>query len=80
MTTPIEVDDQGNVISGHHRVRIVKDVFDDNQSKLPTEKRFYVNVCCYEKDDGFKCTLEKGHDGNHCAHGTLGTIVHEWPK
>jgi hypothetical protein len=35
---------------------------------------------CPEGDDGYKCTLPLGHDGDrHVASGMLGKPLHEWP-
>jgi len=37
---------------------------------------------CEAKDDGFICTLPKGHKAEmHIAHSSFGTIIHRWyPK
>lgn len=34
---------------------------------------------CSCEDDGFGCTLPRGHQGNeHIAHSSLGEVVHTW--
>ena len=35
---------------------------------------------CACVNDGFVCTREQGHDDQHEAHGTFGTIAHAWAQ
>ena len=37
-----------------------------------------VEVMCYAQDQGCTCTKEKGHEGDHVAHGLRATIMHTW--
>jgi len=35
---------------------------------------------CLAMDDGFICTLEPEHDGDHVAEDIYDEVVHTWPK
>jgi hypothetical protein len=52
-------------------------MFRENMAKLPEADRMPENFddCCMVKFDGYRCTLPKGHSGEHKAHGRLGYIV-----
>lgn len=54
------------------------EIFKENQSKLPEDRRMSRKPWCEEKKDGYTCTLKKGHAGKHAAHGVLGLIHYEW--
>jgi hypothetical protein len=36
-------------------------------------------TCCKQEDEGYICSLEKGHVCDHAAYGRLGYIHHQWP-
>jgi len=56
-----------------------KKMFKKNQAGLPEIDRACTKVPCFKKDGKYKCTKEKGHEGDHCSHGRLGFVHHRWP-
>jgi hypothetical protein len=58
--------------------KTISEIFNENQAKLPEEKRCARGKCCSViNNDGYSCTLLKGHKGVHVAHGILGDIITE---
>jgi len=55
-------------------------IFEETQAELPEYERAAPKGIpfCGMKDDGYTCTIFKGHTGDHCSHGKLGAIHHRW--
>lgn len=60
----------------------LKKMFEENQSKLPPERRAATSGqhYCLNQHAGYKCTRAMEHEGNHIAHSTLGYVCHEWTQ
>lgn len=58
--------------------KVLKDMFREEQLNLPEEDRCGSGNCCFSESDGFRCTKDIGHSGDHIAHGTLGEVVKRW--
>lgn len=60
--------------------KVLQDCFRNGQARLPPDRRAAPDgiECCFHEHDGFKCTMAKGHTGQHAAHGMMGHIIREW--
>jgi len=47
--------------------------------ELPLDEQMATNVICGARNSGYTCTCEKGHKGDHVAHGHL-TVVARWSR
>jgi hypothetical protein len=57
------------------------EIFKENQAKLPEQDRVApprVDLCTAKSDDGFSCTKASHTEGDHIAHGMLGTVLFRW--
>lgn len=53
-----------------------------NLEAQPPEDRWTPgSPCCTAQDpDGYGCTKDLGHAGDHVAHGILGQVIRRWPQ
>ena len=59
---------------------VLQNIFKKNQLALPSEDRCGSGwPPCMMRNDSYLCTKIINHTGDHCAHGTLGTILRRWP-
>ena len=64
---------------GKHHGSDIAEVFELNQMLLVQGERVHTgNDSCFVKQGSFRCTLIKGHKGQHIAHNLLGNIVGRW--
>lgn len=60
--------------------KATKELFHENQAKLPEEDRCAKNnqKMCGDRHDGWTCTKPRDHKGQHIAHSNLGYAIERW--
>lgn len=55
-------------------------MFEEANAKLPKQEQCWRFHPCCSEHDGYACTAERGHLGDHVAQGRIGYILARWPQ
>lgn len=60
--------------------KTIDDIRNERFEKLPPDRRPArdCNYCTAAHVDGYLCTRERGHTGQHVAHGHLYDVITTW--